>query len=119
MLSALFTLLPFLAIAQATPAILSQNINYRSPYITHPALGIDVEAVHTRHLQARREIDNEITKRQVQVARPSGTPEDYPLPNYGLGVTDWQNAGYVYGGNLNFTHSVASGMSSFYSCTAF
>lgn len=111
MLSTLLPLLPLLTVTAATPALISKNLNYRSPYIAHPALGIDVEAVHARHLEARSKVDTEITKRQVQVARPSGTADDYPTPNYGLGVTDWDNAGYVYGGNLNFTHNVASGKS--------
>lgn len=108
----LLSLLPLLPLVLSTPAILEKNLNYRSPYIAHPALAIDTHQVHSRHLAARAEIRSEIQKRQVQVPKPSGKPDEYPTPNYGLGVADWGNAGYVYGGDLNFTHSVASGMSS-------
>lgn len=111
MLSSLLALLPLLTAISASPELISKNLNYRSPYNAHPGLAIDTREVHERHLQARSEVDSEITKRQLQTAKPSGTPDDYPVPNYGLGVADWSNAGYVYAGNLNFTHSVASGKS--------
>jgi alkaline phosphatase D len=99
----------------ATPEILERNLAYRSPYISHPALAIDTHAVHKRHLEANAQAHSEVTlrKRQEQVPRPAGEPVEYPSypPGYGIGVTKYTNAQYVYGGELNYTHSVASGMS--------
>ena len=105
----LLALLPLLGLASATPQILERNLAYRSPYVSHPALGIDTGDVHRRHIVARDEVRHEIRKRQKQTAAPGGKPEEYPTPGYGLGVTDWTDADVVYAGNLNFTHSVASG----------
>jgi alkaline phosphatase D len=95
----------------ATPEIIEKNLAYRSPYVSHPALSIDTRAVHKRHLAANAEVHSEMRKRQEQVARPDGQPVDYPSypPGYGVGVTKYTNAQYVYGGELNYTHSVASG----------
>lgn len=56
---------------------------------------MNVEAVHMRRSVARSDIDSEFTKRQVQVPRPDGMADEYGIGSYGLGVTDWQNAGYV------------------------
>lgn len=97
----------------ATPEILERNLAYRSPYVSHPALAIDTRAVHKRHLAANAEARAELRKRQEQVARPDGKPVEYPSypPGYGVGVAKWTNAQYVYGGELNYTHSVASGES--------
>ena len=101
--------------ALATPELIEKNLVYRSPYVSHPALGIDTHAVHKRHLAANAEIHSELRKRQdtSQVARPAGEPVEYPAypPGYGVGVAKYTNAQYVYGGELNFTHSVASGTS--------
>jgi alkaline phosphatase D len=99
----------------ATPELLERNLAYRSPYVSHPALAIDTHAVHKRHLEANAQAHSEVTfrKRQEQVPRPAGEPVEYPSypPGYGIGVTKYTNAQYVYGGELNYTHSVASGMS--------
>lgn len=102
----------------ATPEILEKNLAYRSPYVSHPALAIDTRAVHKRHLAASAEAHAEIRKRQEQVARPDGEPIEYPSypPGYGVGVAKWTNAQYVYAGELNFTHSVASGEFTFFWC---
>lgn len=104
-----FPLLALLGLASATPEIIQRNLNYRSPYVSHPALAIDTEDVHRRHLVARAEVKSELRKRQATQAIPSGTPEDYPTAGYGLGVADWANADLIYAGELNYTHSVASG----------
>jgi alkaline phosphatase D len=97
--------------ALATPEIIERNLAYRSPYVSHPALAIDTHAVHKRHLAANAEIHSGLRKRADQVARPAGEPVEYPSypPGYGVGVTKYTNAQYVYGGQLNYTHSVASG----------
>ena len=101
----------------ATPELIERNLAYRSPYVSHPALAIDTRAVHKRHLEANAQAHSEVTlrKRQEQVERPAGEPVEYPTypPGYGIGVTKYGNAQYVYGGELNYTHSVASGMFSF------
>ena len=99
----------------ATPELLERNLAYRSPYVSHPALAIDTHAVHKRHLEANVQAHSEVTlrKRQQQVPRPAGEPVEYPSypPGYGIGVTKYTNAQYVYGGELNYTHNVASGKS--------
>lgn len=111
-------------VAHATPEILETNLAYRSPYLNEPGLSIDTRAVHARHVDSHVQIKREITlgklKRDLsgiarrdagEIVRPDGEPSGYTYKGYGLGVTDWGTAGYVYAGNLNFTHSVASGMS--------
>lgn len=103
--------LPSLTLISATPEILHRNLAYKSPYISDPSLSIDVQEVHKRHLAARDEIRSELRKRQITtVPKGQGEPQAYPEKGYGLGVVDWTDAEYIYSGDLNFTHSVASGM---------
>lgn len=112
MLSISLLSLPILGLlthVAATPEVLERNLAYRSPYISHPALAIDTHKVHKRHLEAYAGVRREIRKRQIAI--PEGEDDEYPLPGYGLGVADWSNADYIYAGDLNFTHSVASGES--------
>ena len=123
MLFALLPLLAVLGLSTATPEILNANLAYRSPYSNEPGLAIDTEAVHARHADSHRQIKREIQrghlKREVnrrvkrdgtgEIARPEGQSGEYTYKGYGLGVTDWGTAGYVYAGGLNYTHSVASG----------
>ena len=107
----MFALVSWLALVgftQATPEIIERNLAYRSPYLSHPTLGIDTVNVHQRHLAAREEIRG-LRKRQAQTDVPDGKPDAYPTPGYGLGVTDWTDTDMIYAGDLNFTHSVASG----------
>jgi hypothetical protein len=100
------------------PSILNRNLAFRSPYTNEPHLGIDVEALHERHTAAKRSLDAELGalarrggKRQAQELRPAGKPHGYTYAGYGLGVASWDDASYVYAGELNYTHSVASGES--------
>jgi alkaline phosphatase D len=97
-------------LARASPEIYERNLVYRSPYVSHPALGIDTQAVTKRHVEASLLVRREMQKRQEQTEKPAGEDDEYPTPTYGLGVTDWSNAGYIYAGDLNFTHGIASGM---------
>jgi alkaline phosphatase D len=104
------SLLGALSQVRCTPEILERNLAYKSPYISHPALAIDTAQVHHRHLEAAKLVRREIRKRQEQTRIPQdGMDVEYPKPSYGLGVTDWSNAGYIYAGDLNYTHNVASG----------
>lgn len=93
----------------ATPDLIERNLAYRSPYTEHPALSIDAVEVHKRHLAARGEVESTISKRS-KVPGPAGEADRYPS-TYGLGVAKWESE-WVYGGDLNFTHDVASGESS-------
>jgi len=107
----LLALLPLIGVAIATPEVIERNLAYRSPYVSHPGLGIDTADVHRRHLAARDEVRHEMRKRQQQAGAPTGKPEAYPAPGYGLGVVDWTDADAVYAGKLNFSHGIASGRS--------
>jgi hypothetical protein len=102
----------------ASPALIERNLAYRSPYSTEPGLAIDTEVVHKRHIAARAEVqrvvEERIRKRSVhedngEVRAPEGEPAENPLI-YGLGVAVWDHD-WVFGGDVNFTHGVASGMS--------
>jgi alkaline phosphatase D len=94
------------ALAQAANNHLDQhNLAYRSPYLNHDSLALDTHAIVKRH----EESHSILRKRQAQQAAPSGTPDNYITAGYGLGVVDWADANYIFGGNLNFTHAVASG----------
>jgi hypothetical protein len=113
MLSILFALLPLLPLgAVATPEILERNLVFRSPYLNEDILKRDTHAIHRRHLAARDEIDTRRRKRAapVQTAKPDGSPSTYTFSGYGAGVADWDESTYIYAGDLNYTHGVASGM---------
>ena len=120
MLSLLLALLP---LAIAAPS-LDNNLAYRSPYTSHPSLAIDTADLSARHLAARSNIDTVVAARRRkraivnrkrgvhedngEVRAPGGDPAENDLI-YGLGVARWDHD-WVFGGDVNFTHGVASGM---------
>ena len=106
----LVVLLAGLKTIVATPEILERNLAFRSPYTTQPGLALDTRSIHARHLKARDEIDA-LVKRQdpAQEAKPSGNNDEYTYSGYGLGIANWDDASYIYAGDLNYTHSIASG----------
>ena len=108
---ALLGLLSLFAVGQCTPEIYDRNLAYRSPYTEHPALSIDTRQVYKRHAVASDNIKRGLSKRQDYINLPEGEFNEYSKPAYQLGVTDWTTADHVYAGNVNFTHSVASGES--------
>ncbi|KAJ9102982.1 hypothetical protein QFC19_004539 [Naganishia cerealis] len=94
------------SLAQAANNHLDQsNLAYRSPYLNHDSLAVDVHAVAKRHEDSA----NILRKRQLQEVAPTGTPDNYLTAGYGLDVVDWSDASYIFAGDLNFTHAVASG----------
>ena len=99
------------SVLASSPETIERNLVYRSPYSSQPGLGLDTAAIHARHLSARAEIDTHLEKRAAQQPKPSGTNDEYTYSGYGLGVAWWNDADYIYAGQLNFTHSVASGES--------
>lgn len=120
MLPSLLPVLSLVAVlpaALSTPSVLNRNLAFRSPYTNEPHLGIDIAALHERHTAAKRSLDAELGalrrggKRQAQEVRPAGKPHGYTYAGYGLGVASWDDASYVHAGELNYTHSVASGES--------
>lgn len=127
MLTTLLAFIPLLAAipASASPALIEQNLAYRSPYLKEPGLAIDTHAVHARHLAARAKVHEIVQKRSLvaglalsqekrgvhedngEVRAPEGEPAVNSLI-YGLGVAKWDHD-WVFGGDVNFTHGVASG----------
>ncbi|KAJ9115429.1 hypothetical protein QFC22_005186 [Naganishia vaughanmartiniae] len=105
-LSLLVATLCLTGLAQAANNHLDgRNLAYRSPYLNHDSLAVDVHAIAKRHEDSA----TILRKRQLQEAAPTGTPDNYITAGYGLGVVDWTDASYIFAGNLNFTHAVASG----------
>ena len=97
----------------SSPEVLERNLVYRSPYSSHPGLALDTKSIHARHLAAGDEIEATLKKRAAATeVRPSGSDDEYTYSGYGLGVAYWGDADYVYAGQLNYTHAVASGESS-------
>ena len=109
MLTALVGLLPL--VAAASHEIYSSNLNYRSPYLSQPGMALDTREIHARHQAETKNIKRHLARRQLQQNRPDGAPINYNYVGYGQGVTDWDDADYVFGGSLNYTHAVASGES--------
>lgn len=105
-LSLLVATLCLSVLAQASTNHLDRsNLAYRSPYANHDSLAVDTHAIAKRHEESHAIL----RKRQVKQAAPKGEPDNYITAGYGLGVVDWADASYIFGGNLNFTHAVASG----------
>ncbi|KAJ9093940.1 hypothetical protein QFC20_007026 [Naganishia adeliensis] len=105
-LSILVATLCLSALAQASTNHLDRsNLAYRSPYANHDSLAVDTHAIAKRHEESHAIL----RKRQMIQAAPTGEPDNYITAGYGLGVVDWADASYIFGGNLNFTHAVASG----------
>ena len=105
-----------LPLALANHEIYSSNLNFRSPYLSQPGLALDTRAIHARHQTESKIIKREaqLSRRQAQESRPDGQPTNYNYVGYGLGVTSWDDADYIYAGSINYTHSVASGESQQY-----
>jgi alkaline phosphatase D len=105
-LSLLVATLCLTGLVQAANNHLDQrNLAYRSPYLNHDSLAVDVHAIAKRHEDSA----TILRKRQLQEVAPTGAPDNYITAGYGLGVVDWSDASYIFAGNLNFTHAVASG----------
>ncbi|KAG7566918.1 hypothetical protein FFLO_01297 [Filobasidium floriforme] len=83
----------------------ANNLVYRSPYTNHDGLALDTHAIAKRHDQT----SELLRKRQLSQPAPEGDVGTYTLSGYGLGATDWSNSDRIYAGDVNFTHSVASG----------
>jgi alkaline phosphatase D len=106
---ALLGLLSLFAVGRCSPEIYDRNLAYRSPYTEHPALSVDTRQVYKRHAAASDNIKRGLSKRADYINVPAGEFNEYSKPAYSFGVTDWTTSDHVYAGNLNFTHSVASG----------
>lgn len=105
-LSLLVATLCLSALARASTNHLDEsNLVYRSPYANHDSLAVDTHAIVKRHEESHAIL----RKRQMKQDAPKGQPDNYITAGYGLGVVDWADASYIFGGNLNFTHAVASG----------
>ncbi|CAA7271763.1 unnamed protein product [Cyclocybe aegerita] len=76
------------------PNSFQTNLAYESPFVDHPQLAHDVAALRDRSLERRQTID------------ASGFKDDHYATFYG---GDFSNSPFIWGGGVNFTHSVASG----------
>ncbi len=106
-MSSFLLLLPLLALVHpvlSTP--LDSNLAYRSPYANFPSLGHDTPALHKRHHSAGQHQSKRHIKRQAQTIRPSGSPDTYTLSGYGGHVAHWDDASYIYAGDLNFSEHI-------------
>ncbi|KAF9457170.1 PhoD-like phosphatase-domain-containing protein [Collybia nuda] len=89
-------LLASLAGARATTELLDRNLVYRSPFADQPQLSHNLQEIQARHSQ--------LSRRQLKDA--SGFRDSHYPTFYG---GDFSNSAVIWGGGLNFTHSVASG----------
>ncbi|EMD38322.1 hypothetical protein CERSUDRAFT_72861 [Gelatoporia subvermispora B] len=94
MVSASFLCLMLCVTASAT-RLLDHNLVYTSPFRGYPQFSHDTRAIEARHVHN--------VKRQVVSA---GGFEDEHYPGF-LG-SDFSNSPFLWGGGINFTHSVAS-----------
>ncbi|OCH85316.1 hypothetical protein OBBRIDRAFT_891256 [Obba rivulosa] len=95
MLSARGLCLLFCAAASATQ-LLDRNLVYSSPFVGYPQFSHDTRKIEARHVRN--------VKRQV-VGSEGFVDEHYPTFYGG----DFSNSAFLWGGGINFTHSVASG----------
>lgn len=109
-----------------SPELLERNFAYRSPYANQPGLSLDTHSIHKRQFQAGEQIRREhhhLARKRDTTDRddqghpmPEGEDGTYLYTGVSAQIANHGNAPYVYAGELNFTHSVASGESS--SCLA-
>ncbi|KAF9567511.1 hypothetical protein CPC08DRAFT_626796 [Agrocybe pediades] len=74
--------------------VYKSNLAYRSPFPDHPQLAHDINLIQSNHLQRRQSID------------ATQFDDGHYVTFYG---SDFSNSPFVWGGGVNFTHSVASG----------
>jgi alkaline phosphatase D len=89
----------------ATTPFERHNLVYRSPYANDESLAVDTQSVYKRHMDSGDKLykRQQLLKRGQKTTRPGGKPDNYIESGYGGAVTKWDDATYIYAGDLNFS----------------